>query len=75
MDLFECETLKNVCQSDENKYGCMKWIKIQVKNSKSSQLELYEVCFTFGEIVEELEIHLNQARRHFVTFSWSDHAL
>ena len=57
------------------KFSVMVWRKEKIKNSRQSQWEMKECQQTFGELVDGLCDAIVKARRHYVTYRWSDHVI
>ena len=73
--LFECDTVRERMDTDYNLYETMIWEKTKITRSRATQFEIHKRELTFEEIVSKLDMQLQKARRHYVTFRWSDHAL
>ena len=71
--IFECDTISEMCGEDFELYKCSEWTERKLKSR--TQWELHSHELTFDELAESLNVQMKRARRHWVTYQWSDHAL
>lgn len=62
-------------QQHATEFGCMVWEYCQIENCEQKQWELRKKMLSFNEILLGLKNALIEARKHYVDYQWSGHAL
>ena len=69
----------NICplynEWNHSRFEVMVWSREKIQNSSSEQYELRQKTVTYRELVDGFVMALQKARRHYVDYTWGDHAI